>query len=82
MAEQGELVVALGGEDGGGAATEAAVVDTGDGGVVVGEFGPELSSGDERVFGLFVGVRVGAVVGGVAPAPAVVVIVRGGHGEI
>lgn len=41
------------------AATEAAVVNPGDGGVVVGELGGDLVGGDGRGFGLLGGGAVG-----------------------
>lgn len=47
LAEPLELEVFLSGKDGGRAASEAAVVDSGDGGVVVGEFGENLGGSDE-----------------------------------
>lgn len=50
LAEERELKASLGGEDGGGAAPKTAVVDSGDGRVVVGELRLELRGGDERGF--------------------------------
>lgn len=58
----------LGGDDSGGAASEAAVINAGDGGVMMGEFRSELLRGYEIGFGFGV-VDGGAGGGGV----------RGGH---
>lgn len=46
LAEEETLPSELGGKDGGGAAAEAAIVNAGDGGVVVGELVADLGSGD------------------------------------
>lgn len=50
-----ELPAALGLDDGVGARPEAAVVDSGHGGVVVSEFGGDFGRGDEGELGLFGG---------------------------
>lgn len=48
LAEEQELPAALGGENGGGAAPEASIIDAGHQRVVVGEFGHDLGRGNQR----------------------------------
>ncbi|GER45875.1 tryptophan synthase alpha chain [Striga asiatica] len=64
LAEEAELPPLLGGDDGGRAASEAAVVDSGDAGLVVGELLPNFGIGYEGGFELLGDVVVVAVGGG------------------
>lgn len=71
LAEEKELPLRLGGENGRGAAAEASVVQAGDGWVMVGELRPNLGSSDgkQRCLG-FLG-------GGTVGVPAVLGVVVG-----
>lgn len=79
LAEELELPVLLGGDDRLWTATKTAVVDAGDGGVVVGEFRLDFGIGDinrRRKFGLF-GYGGIAVIGAIESVDFVVVISHG-----
>lgn len=75
LAEEVQLVTALCVEDGARDGTEAAVVDSGDGWVVVGELGRDLGRRDEGELGLLEHAVVVVAVDGVIG----VVVVGGGH---
>lgn len=64
LAEESELPPSLGGDDGGGAAPEAAVVESGDSGLMVGEFVAEFGFSKKRKLGLLGDVGSVAVSGG------------------
>lgn len=81
-----ELPLSLGLEDRGGTAPEAAVVDAGDAGVVVGEFREDFGVGDEGKPGSFgqvgLGIAVEVVGGGVVVVVVVAAIVIGAGGLV
>lgn len=71
LAEEEELPLRLGGKDGGGAAAEAAVVDAGDGWVMVGELRTYLGGSDGKWRGL------GFLWGGAVGVPTVLGVITG-----